>query len=105
MRLAVPPDRKTLVSDFDGTLTRRDFYQLVQERLPAQSALAVWEDYRAGRISHFEALRTIFDTFQPGETELLRLADEMELDPNLAAGVAALRAAGWEVVIASAGCA
>jgi 2,3-diketo-5-methylthio-1-phosphopentane phosphatase len=105
MRLAVPPDRKVLVSDFDGTLTRRDLYQLVQERLPPQSGLAVWEDYRAGRTSHFDALRTIFAAFRPGETELMRLADEMELDPNLAATVAVLRAAGWEVVVASAGCA
>ena len=27
------PTSKILVSDFDGTMTRRDFYQLVAERL------------------------------------------------------------------------
>jgi len=105
MRLAVTPNRNILVSDFDGTLTRRDFYQIVQERLPPQSGLDVWEDYREGRISHFDALRTIFAAFRAGETELVRLADEMGLDPDLMADVAALRAAGWEVVVASAGCA
>lgn len=100
----IPRDRRVLVSDFDGTMTRRDFYQLVEERLSPQGTSAWWGEYQAGRISHFEALRQMFAADSPGETELIRLAHHMELDPDLAAGVAALREKGWNVVVASAGC-
>jgi 2-hydroxy-3-keto-5-methylthiopentenyl-1-phosphate phosphatase len=103
--LDVPLDRRILVSDFDGTMTRRDFYQLVQERLsPHQGTADWWGEYQAGRLSHFEALRQIFGAYPAGEAELIRLAHDMELDQDLAASVTALRAAGWEVVVASAGC-
>jgi len=102
--LPIPVDRRILVSDFDGTMTRRDFYQLVEERLSPQGASDWWSEYQAGRISHFEALRQIFGAFPAGEVELIRLAHAMDLDPDLAASVTALGVAGWEVVVASAGC-
>jgi 2-hydroxy-3-keto-5-methylthiopentenyl-1-phosphate phosphatase len=85
-------------------MTRRDFYQLVEERLSPQEASDWWSGYQAGRISHFEALRQIFGAFPAGEAELVRLVHAMDLDPDLAASVTALREAGWEVVVASAGC-
>ena len=105
MGLAVPPNRNILVSDFDGTLTRRDFYQLVQERLPPQSGFAVWEDYSAGRISHFDALRTIFAAFRAGEAELTAWQTRWDSTRTWRPTWASLRAAGWEVVVASGGCA
>ena len=102
--LPIPLDRPVLVSDFDGTMTRRDFYQLVEERLSPQGTSDWWSEYQSGRISHFDALRQIFGAFPAGEAELIRLAHAMDLDPDLAASVTALREAGWEVVVASAGC-
>jgi 2,3-diketo-5-methylthio-1-phosphopentane phosphatase len=102
--LPIPPHRRVLVSDFDGTITRRDFYQLVEERLPPQGIASWWGEYQAGRISHFEALRQIFGAYSPGEAELIRLAHTMNVDPGLAASVKALRQSGWDVVVASAGC-
>jgi len=57
MALPIPLDRQVLVSNFDGTMTRRDFYQLVEERLPSQGTSDWWGEYQAGRVSHFEALR------------------------------------------------
>jgi 2-hydroxy-3-keto-5-methylthiopentenyl-1-phosphate phosphatase len=102
--LPIPLDRRVLVSDFDGTMTQRDFYQLVEERLSPAGTSSWWAEYQAERISHFEALRQIFGAYSPGEAELVRLAHDMILDPNLPASVRALRESGWEVVIASAGC-
>lgn len=102
--LPISADRRVLVSDFDGTMTQRDFYQLVEERLSSHTPSAYWAEYQAGRITHFEALRQIFAAHAPGEAELVRLAQNMKLDPNLAASVQMLRDAGWDVVVASAGC-
>jgi 2,3-diketo-5-methylthio-1-phosphopentane phosphatase len=93
-----------LISDFDGTITANDFYQLVVERLLTPDDLGPWAEYLAGRISHFEALRRIFATIRAPEERVLDVVRAMRPDPLLAKAVAALRAANWRVVVASAGC-
>ncbi len=93
-----------LVSDFDGTMTRRDFFKLaIQQLLPADGP-DFWSEYRAGRITHFEALRRYFAEIRASEAEVLAVVDQMELDPGLPRAVAELRQAGWRIVVTSAGC-
>jgi 2-hydroxy-3-keto-5-methylthiopentenyl-1-phosphate phosphatase len=94
-----------LVSDFDGTMTRHDFYALVYETLLPATTMDYWTEYRAGRLTHFEALRGYFAAIRTDEEHLLRLVDAMQIDPQLATAVAKLHQAGWRVVVASAGCA
>jgi 2-hydroxy-3-keto-5-methylthiopentenyl-1-phosphate phosphatase len=93
-----------LVSDFDGTMTRRDFYQLAIESLLPRDTPDYWAEYRAGAITHFDALRLYFSSIRVNEEELLAVVMQMELDPKLPAAVELLRRAGWTVVITSAGC-
>jgi 2,3-diketo-5-methylthio-1-phosphopentane phosphatase len=93
-----------LVSDFDGTMTRHDFYKLAIESLLPPDTPDYWAEYRAGTVTHFEALRRYFASIRAGEAEVLAVVDRMELDPELPAAVDALRHAGWEVVVTSAGC-
>ena len=93
-----------LVSDFDGTMTAHDFYSLAVARLLAPDDLAPWQEYLAGRLTHFAALRAIFSRLRAPLDEVLAVIDAMGLDPGLADAVARLRQAGWEVVVASAGC-
>ena len=93
-----------LVSDFDGTITARDFYRLIVERLLPPEALGPWAEYRAGRISHFTALQRIFASVRAPEADVLAVVRDMRPDPLLARAVAALRAANWHIVVASAGC-
>jgi len=95
---------KILVTDFDSTLTQRDFYDLVRERWPIPADNDPWTHYLDGRLTHFEALQAIFGRIRTTEHELLTLAAQMGLDPHLTESVQALKEAGWTVVIASAGC-
>lgn len=95
---------RVLVSDFDGTMTRRDFFQLVTEQLLPPGTPDYWGDYLAGRITHFQALKSIFGSVTAGEAALIGVVESMELDPDLKSEVEALRAEGWRVVVASAGC-
>jgi 2,3-diketo-5-methylthio-1-phosphopentane phosphatase len=95
---------KVLVSDFDGTMTRHDFYKLVIESLLPSGTPDFWAEYRAGRITHFEALRRYFAAIRATEEEVLAVVGRMELDPYLRTAVAALHQAGWSVVVTSAGC-
>jgi 2,3-diketo-5-methylthio-1-phosphopentane phosphatase len=94
-----------LVSDFDGTMTRTDFFALALESLVPPDLPAYWDEYLAGRMTHFEVLRAIYGAIRTSEAEALAVLPRMGLDPDLAAGLAVLRQAGWEVVVASAGCA
>lgn len=95
---------RVLVSDFDGTMTRHDFYKLTIESLLPPDTPDYWAEYRAGTITHFEALRRYFACIRASEAEVLALVERMELDPQLPAAVSALREAGWGVVVTSAGC-
>jgi 2,3-diketo-5-methylthio-1-phosphopentane phosphatase len=97
------PNPDVLVTDFDGTITGREFYDLaVAAFLPAERP-DYWSDYAAGRISHFEALSGIFRHLRCTEEELRGLTGQMEPDPDLPASIERLRAAGWDVVIVSNG--
>jgi 2,3-diketo-5-methylthio-1-phosphopentane phosphatase len=93
-----------LVSDFDGTITARDFYQLAVERLLTPEDMRPWADYRAGRITHFTAMQRIFARIRAPEERVLAAVRDMEPDPLLASAVADLGNGGWHVVVASAGC-
>jgi 2,3-diketo-5-methylthio-1-phosphopentane phosphatase len=93
-----------LVSDFDGTMTRHDFYKLAIECLLPPDTPDYWAGYRTGAITHFEALRRYFAAIRASEAEVMEVVERMELDPELPAAVEALRRSGWGVVVTSAGC-
>lgn len=96
--------RSVLVSDFDGTMTQYDFYQLAIESLLPADVPDYWSDYRAGAISHFEALRLYFAAIRATEAEVLAVVDRMNLAPQISTAIESLRCGGWRVVITSAGC-
>ncbi len=98
------PRPRILVTDFDGTITAHDFYKLVVGSLLTPSDIAPWQEYRDGKITHLAALQQIFAKIRASESELDNLALAMQPDPRLGSAVASLREAGWEIVVASAGC-
>jgi len=93
-----------LVSDFDGTVTRYDFFERVRKRWPFPPHDDPWEKFVAGETTHFQALAEIFARIRTTEADLLELADSTGLDASFAQSAQALKDRGWEIVIASAGC-
>jgi len=93
----------TLVTDFDGTLTRTDFFQAVLERL-VDDNLAIWNSYCQGSITHFEALAGYYRQIRINQSQLLEMVNELGFPKNFANLVTSLRKNKWDVVIASAGC-
>ncbi|MDR3632452.1 MAG: HAD-IB family phosphatase [Isosphaeraceae bacterium] len=104
INLNLSTTQRVLVTDFDGTLTRHDFFQLARDQLLPPHTPDFWAEYNSGRLTHFEALREIFKAAEGGPPALIGIARRMGLEPNLRAEIDALRAAGWRVVVASAGC-
>lgn len=93
-----------LVSDFDGTMASADFYDLAVRELLTPEDIKPWEDFKAGKITHFTAMQRIFSNIYAPEKKVRAVLDDMGLDPHLAESVNALRAKGWDIVVASAGC-
>lgn len=93
-----------LVTDFDGTMTRHDFYRLAVERFLTPDDLSPWNDYRNGKITHFQALQRIFRRIRRPKSEVLNLLQDMQIDSRLPESIKTLRQVGWDAVIASAGC-
>ena len=94
----------TLVSDFDGTLTRHDFFRLAVERLMPPGVPDYWQEYRAGRMTHFEAMRADYASICASEAETLGVVEALGLERDLAGWVKWLADTGWKLIIASAGC-
>lgn len=69
-----------LVTDFDGTITKIDFFYLVIEKLLEEKDLVPWKEFEAGKITHFEALNRIFQKIRLTKEKLHDLILEMPLE-------------------------
>jgi 2-hydroxy-3-keto-5-methylthiopentenyl-1-phosphate phosphatase len=96
------PD-KIFVSDYDGTITGKDFYALLAERHAPANTPDYFARYREGRISHFEAMAAYFAFAPMEEQQLEELLAASQPDPDLGASAARLQRAGWKLWVVSAG--
>lgn len=101
--LSSPPGtRGILVTDFDGTITSGDFFELVRRRWP--QVPDPWDQALAGVIPMREALRRIFAGVGGTREELLDLCEQSNVGPEIGDAFRQLQRAGWRIIVASAGC-
>ncbi|MFO7655021.1 MAG: HAD-IB family phosphatase [Candidatus Krumholzibacteriia bacterium] len=93
-----------LVTDFDGTMTREDFYWLVLQRHDPPGGRELWRRFERGEVTHFEAMAGIFAALRTDEAGMASLLDGLDPAPGLGEAVRELQGAGWEIIVASAGC-
>ena len=96
--------RHTLISDFDGTLAAVDFYAVARQHLIPPGAPDLFADHLAGSLSHFDCLAQTYARIDKPEAEVVARVREMRVEPGLPGLVRQLDAAGWDLVVASAGC-
>lgn len=95
--------RKIFVSDYDGTITDKDFYSLLAEHFLPEDTPDYFAQYREGRITHFEAMAAYFAYAPTNEQQMEELLAASQADPDLAASAGLLQRAGWELWVVSAG--
>jgi len=95
--------RRVLVTDFDGTFSRRDFLHVIRAMTPPDWP-DPFDDFLRGRVSHFEAISRCYSAARSPRERWERAALETDPHPDCAAAIDRLRASGWAVVIVSAGC-
>lgn len=93
-----------LVTDFDGTFTRRDFFDLILEQFDPPGARALWDRFLAGELTTFEGIAGVLGALRTDQAGVDTLVAAMDPPPGAAEAARSLQAAGWEIVVASAGC-
>ncbi len=74
-------DKKiALISDFDGTITKEDFFNMAVEQLLSPEALKPWHDYVSGKTTHIDALTGIFSQIRLSQHELDKFIDTIHID-------------------------
>lgn len=71
-----------LISDFDGTISKKDFFYMVIDNLLSnkKDALVPWNDYLNGKIKHIDALTGIFSQIHLTQQELDSFISTIEID-------------------------
>lgn len=94
-----------LITDFDGTMTKTDFYELVVDQCLDADVADYWTLYSSGTITHFEAMAGIFRHIVCPEEKVLEMLKLMDADPAIPEAAIRLRDCGWDVTVVSNGCA
>jgi 2-hydroxy-3-keto-5-methylthiopentenyl-1-phosphate phosphatase len=92
-----------LVTDFDGTITKEDFFWLVVEKLLKKEDSQPWNDYLAGKITHFEAMNRIFRKIHLSEEDLRRFILDISFEDGFLETVSWCKSGNIPIYIASAG--
>jgi len=71
------------ISDFDGTISKEDFFNMAIEQLLTPDALKPWQEYLAHKLTHYQALGQIFSKIRIPQAELDKFIAGIEIDPKL----------------------
>lgn len=94
---------RVLVTDFDGTMTAVDFFDVVLNHVPTETMPDYWGQCVAGELTHVAALNGIFQHAPRDLTTLTDWLPETQLDPATPAAIRELQSQGWSVLVVSAG--
>ena len=90
------------VSDFDGTISKKDFYHLVLEKYFADGE-ALFKKWKAGDMKDIDFLRTVFSSIHQEETQIIEDIHSLEIDDHVPSFIRKVQAHGGDFHILSAG--
>ena len=96
--------KAAFVSDFDGTITGDDFFAYASEAFFDEKSLTPWRRFKKGEITHFEALKEMFEKIRVSCGEFNAFMDKIPVDGGFAEGARICREKNMPVYICSAGC-
>lgn len=92
-----------LISDFDGTISKEDFFNMVIDNLLQKDDIQPWKDYLAGNITHVEALSRIFAKVRISQDELDTFIKSIKIDEEFPKALELCKNLSVPVYICSAG--
>ena len=91
------------VSDFDGTLTDRDFYHIVMDKYLKDWAWDYYDEWRKSKKINVDFLNKIFGAMDRSEEEILEDILQLPLDPHAMHFIKKVESCGGDFYILSAG--
>lgn len=90
------------VSDFDGTISKKDFYHLVLEKYFAEGQ-NLYKQWKSGEIKDIEFLRQVFTSIHQEESQIIEDIHSLEIDEHVPSFIRQVQAQGGDFYILSAG--
>lgn len=91
------------ISDFDGTLTHKDFYQMIIDDYLGEEGEALYKAWRRKEYKDRDFLHKIYSSMNRNEDEILEDIIRIEWDQEADRVIEAVKNAGGDFVILSAG--
>jgi len=91
------------ISDFDGTMTEKDFYWIIIEKYLPEEGIKLYRRWRNNEIMDVEFLGAVFRSINRDENQILEDILNIRLDPYIPNFISNIRQRGGDFVILSAG--
>ena len=91
------------ISDFDGTLTEKDFYKILSDKYYKEEILPLLKAWRNGDMKDREYLSFIFNNIKRSEAEILEDILNIPFDPFAKDFIEQVKANGGDFIVISAG--
>jgi 2-hydroxy-3-keto-5-methylthiopentenyl-1-phosphate phosphatase len=91
------------VSDFDGTITERDFYHIVIDTCLGDRGVDLYNRWKQRELRDVDFLATVFQSIGRDETGIIELISSIKLDIYAVEFIKYVRASGGDFAILSAG--
>ncbi|BCB03849.1 MtnX-like HAD-IB family phosphatase [Bacillus sp. KH172YL63] len=90
------------VSDFDGTISKKDFYQLVLDKY-FQEGKKLYQQWKAGSLKDIDFLTRVFSSIDQNEEQIIQDIRSIEIDEHVPAFIRKVQENGADFYILSAG--
>lgn len=90
-------------SDFDATLTSKDFYKIVIEKHLGNKGVQLYNDWKAKKMKDVDFLNTVFSSMNVSEEEVLKDILTIPFDKEAHEFMKKIKASGGDFIILSAG--
>ncbi|WP_242851346.1 MtnX-like HAD-IB family phosphatase [Clostridium sp. DMHC 10] len=91
------------VSDFDGTLTEKDFYKIIMEEYLKEDCKKLYKDWKNKKIKDIDYLGYVFRNIGRNEKQIFEDIMKISLDPFAKELIDNVKANGGEFAVVSAG--
>ena len=91
------------ISDFDGTLTKKDFYKILSDTYYKEELSPIFKSWKNGEMKDREYLSYVFNNVHRSEVELNEDILNIAFDPCAKAFIEQVKAAGGDFIVISAG--
>ncbi|AIF51021.1 MtnX-like HAD-IB family phosphatase [Pelosinus sp. UFO1] len=91
------------VSDFDGTMSAKDFYHIIMDKYLGEWGRELYASWKRNEMMDVEFLTTVFKSINRTEEEIYEDILSIKLDKSIAAFIEYIKISGGDFLVLSAG--